>query len=333
MSTGRPPRPRIVNPWLLTPTNTQKTIGLVRDFIQSHYPFPVTNNYDVNGGGGNGGQNGFHTVAPAQDVDWGMIAESVGLDVAAGFGGGPLEPTWAPAAMAPAYVRLWLAVKEIPIREPFALIAKAAATAIREIELQVAEERATELRVAAFAAVAAAADLQGGGMSHLRTGSNSSIRSSEREPAREGQGMLFPSLTRGADNTSTAADLGQKGQSSPYAAAAGASPWGSPYPPSNGVTAGFGSFLRSSGSNLALPSFGAGGSASNNHLNGFASHSATLDSSGAALEVEGGDDYDPDLFKSHLYEWNRCSGKEATLNRSIYTNCIFCKTSYYISSR
>ena len=121
---------RIPFPWMLTPTNAHSVVRQVRQLIESQ------------------GTSGASAASPLprdllsppfSPVD---DQQQPQLDLSLGYGPTPLTGVSSTAAaMAPAYVRLWLALKEVQHRDPHALVETAASVALSRLESTVVEEQ------------------------------------------------------------------------------------------------------------------------------------------------------------------------------------------------
>ena len=126
-------RSKTTCPWILTPSNSHKIIEQLKAKIEEQGVVSFQNSPQLS------------SRAEEEALRVAELAHLEMLSNMQGYGGGPLTSTSnTAAAMAPAYVRLWLALKEIQCKDPHHLVEQAAAMCTRRVELAVALERLDE---------------------------------------------------------------------------------------------------------------------------------------------------------------------------------------------
>eukprot|EP01036_Dinobryon_divergens_P042393 gene42393-56326_t len=155
--------------WILSPSNAHKVIRQIKELIESSQTVPVSsvssstsspslslsspygadnNNHNNNNVHNNNGFNGSysHASASSNSPYQQSTQTQPSLDMSLGYGPPPLTGVSSTAAaMAPAYVRLWLALKEVQYRDAHVMVERAVSAVIGRVETHVmAEERDRE---------------------------------------------------------------------------------------------------------------------------------------------------------------------------------------------
>lgn len=278
-------RVKFPHQWMLTPTNSHTVVRQVKAMIEARSRV-------VPGLVGDVTTSFIRSVSAPEHLDMSpsSVAAIPGVSTTA-------------AAMAPAYVRLWLALKEVQLRDPHSYVQRAAAMAINRLEMAAALDRASEVN----------------NRSGYSGTTHRNIDPGSFDPNRPQEDTLVGSARSGFAGNGTGgfqfAGLGV-GESMPLGGRGMQSPWGS----SPVLTGYAGQPTSSIGSSQALPRPPAayGGQTASASPYQQQTQTAWISTNGTAgsfdstaapppRDVQGSASgaADSDPMQSHLYDWSR----------------------------